>query len=104
MDKRRKPTHPGVTIKEDVLKPLNLTVTDAAKDLGVTRKALSELINERSSLSPDMAVRIGRATNTSPKSWMNMQQKLDLWESENKGFNIVPFAQVDQSQSEILEG
>jgi len=104
MERKRKPTHPGVIIKEDVLKPLNITVTDAAKDLGITRKTLSELINERSSLSPDMAVRIAKATNTSPESWMNMQQKLDLWESEHKEFNIVPFSQIDQSQSEILEG
>ena len=104
MERKRKPTHPGIIIKEDVLKPLNLSVTDAAKDLGVTRKALSELINERSSLSPDMAVRIARATNTSPESWMNMQQKLDLWESEHKEFNIIPFPQVDQSHQEILEG
>ncbi len=58
MEKRRKPTHPGVVIKEDVFKPLNLSVTNAAKELGVSRKTLSELINERSSLSPDMAVRI----------------------------------------------
>jgi addiction module HigA family antidote len=104
MEKKRKPTHPGVVVKEDILKPLNLSVTDAAKDLGVTRKALSELLNERSSLSPDMAVRIARATKTSPDSWMTMQQKLDLWESEHKKFDIVPFPQIDQSNSEILEG
>ena len=104
MERKRKPTHPGLIIKEDVLKHLNLTVTDAAKDLGVTRKTLSELINERSSLSPDMAVRIARATKTSPESWMNMQQKLDLWESEHKKFNIVPFPQGEEFPSEILEG
>ncbi len=104
MERKRKPTHPGVIIKEDILKPLNLTVTDAAKDLGVTRKTLSELLNEKSSLSPDMAVRIARATNTSPESWMNMQQKLDLWESEHKEFNIIPFPLAGQSHSEILEG
>ncbi len=104
MIKKRKPTHPGIVIKEDILKPLELTVTAAAKDLGITRKALSELINERSSLSPDMAVRIARATKTSPESWMNMQQKLDLWESENKDFNIIPFPQLGASTSDILEG
>ena len=104
MERKRKPIHPGVVIKEDVLGPLNLTVTDAAKDLGITRKALSELLNEKSSLSPDMAVRIARATNTSPESWMNMQQKLDLWESEHKEFNIIPFPSGDYSQSDILEG
>ena len=104
MMKKRKPTHPGAVIKEDVIKALELTVTDAAKDLGVTRKALSELINEKSSLSPDMAVRIARATKTSPESWMNMQLKLDLWESENKEFNIIPFPQIGSSKPEILEG
>jgi len=65
---KRKPTHPGILLKEDVLKPLGLTITDAAKDLGVSRKSLSELINERISLSPDMAVRISKATKTSPES------------------------------------
>ncbi|RKX82823.1 MAG: addiction module antidote protein, HigA family [Spirochaetes bacterium] len=102
--RKRKPTHPGVVIKEDVLKPLKLSVTDTAADLGVTRKTLSELINEKSSLSPDMAVRIARATKTSPESWMSMQQKLDLWQSENKNFNIIPFPQRVSSGSDILEG
>ena len=104
MMNKRKPTHPGIVIKEDILKPLELTVTAAAKDLGVTRKALSELINEKSSLSPDMAVHIARATKTSSESWMNMQQKLDLWVSENKDFNIIPFPRVGPSSTEILEG
>ncbi len=88
---KRKPTHPGNVLKEDVLLPLGLTVTDAAKGLGVTRKTLSELINEKSSLSPEMAVRIAKATKTSPESWMNMQVKLDLWKVENKKTKVTPF-------------
>lgn len=72
----RKPTHPGTVFLEDVMKPLNLTVTDAARMLGVSRKALSEFVNEKASLSPEMALRISKATNTSAESWMNMQQKL----------------------------
>jgi addiction module HigA family antidote len=87
----RKPTHPGIVLKEDVLVPLNLTVTEAAEDLGVSRKALSELINERAALSPDMAVRIAKATNTSAQSWLNMQSKLDLWNAEQKEYKIIPF-------------
>ena len=71
----RKPTHPGVVLLEDVIKPLGLTITDAARMLGVSRKALSEFVNEKAMLSPDMAIRIAKATNTSPESWMNMQQK-----------------------------
>ena len=78
----RKPTHPGAVFFEDVMKPLNLSVTKTAQLLGVSRKALSEFINERSSLSPDMALRISIATGTSAESWMNMQQKLTLWMAE----------------------
>ena len=54
----RKPTHPGAVFREDIMKPLNLSVTEAAKLLGVSRKALSEFINEKASLSPQMALRI----------------------------------------------
>ena len=78
----RKPTHPGVVFYEDVMKPLDLSVTKTAQILGVSRKALSEFINEKSSLSPDMALRISIATGTSAESWMNMQQKLTLWLAE----------------------
>ena len=74
----RKPTHPGTVFFEDVMKPLNLSVTGTARMLGVSRKTLSEFINEKSSLSPEMALRISKATNTSVESWMNMQQKLTL--------------------------
>lgn len=80
----RKPTHPGAVLLEDVIKPLGLTITDAAKHLGVTRTTLSELVNQKASLSPEMAVRIAEATGTSPESWMNMQIKLDLWRVRKK--------------------
>lgn len=75
----RKPTHPGEVFLKDVLEPLNISITDAAKLLGITRKTLSEFVNEKSSLSPEMAIRIAKATNTSPESWMAMQMKLTLW-------------------------
>lgn len=78
----RKPTHPGTVFLEDIIKPLNLSITRTAQLLGVSRKALSEFINEKSSLSPDMALRISIATGTSAESWMNMQQKLTLWLAE----------------------
>ncbi|MBQ6442378.1 MAG: HigA family addiction module antidote protein [Lachnospiraceae bacterium] len=88
----RKPTHPGAVFLEDVMKPLNLSVTDAASMLGVSRKTLSEFINEKSSLSPEMALRIGKATNTSVESWMNMQQKLTLWNArKHEPNNVIPF-------------
>ena len=100
----RKPVHPGVLLKEDVLIPLGLTVTKASYDLGVSRKALSELINEKASLSPDMAVRISKATNTSPESWLNMQTKLDLWVSEQKEIKVIPFPSDTQEYHKIMKG
>ena len=66
------------------MKPLGLTVTEAAKRLGVTRKTLSALLNCRASMSPEMAVRVSKATRTSPESWLFMQAKLDLWIAEQK--------------------
>ena len=89
--KKRKPTHPGKIFKLDILQPLNITITEAAKLLGITRKTLSEFVNEKSSCSPEMAIRIGMATKTSPQSWLNMQVKLDLWHAENKKISVIPF-------------
>ena len=89
MIKRRKPTHPGLVLREDVLKPLGLTVTEASKRLKVTRKTLSLLINCKSSMSPEMAVRVGKATSTTPESWLYMQAKLDLWEAEQRNMSKI---------------
>ena len=86
---RRKPTHPGNVFLEDVLKPLNLSITEAARRLGISRKALSEFVHEKVSMSPEMAIRISRATGTSVESWMNMQQKLTIWEAEQNIVNNV---------------
>jgi len=91
---RRKPTHPGEILREDVIKPLGLTVTEAAKHLGVTRKTLSALVNCKASMSPQMAVRVGKATRTSPESWLTMQAKLDLWLAEQKHTEIEEFGKV----------
>lgn len=90
----RKPTHPGEVLREDVIKPLGLTVTEAAKRLGVTRKTLSELLNCKASLSPEMAVRISKATRTTPESWLYMQAKLDLWNAEQKPTKVKAFSKA----------
>jgi addiction module HigA family antidote len=88
---KRKPTHPGEVLREDVIKPLGLTVTEAAERLGVTRKTLSALLNCKASLSPDMAIRISRATKTTPESWLYMQAKLDLWTAQKKPKKVKAF-------------
>ena len=80
------PAHPGEVIRELCIEPLELTVTDAAKALGVTRKALSELLNGHSRISPEMAIRLSIAFDTSAESWINQQAKYDLWLAEqNRG-------------------
>ena len=92
MQNKRQPTHPGEVFLEDVLKPMGITITDAAKDLGVSRKALSEFVNCKASLSPEMAIRISEATKTTPESWLNMQTKLSLWKAmQNKPVGIIAF-------------
>ena len=85
------PTHPGEIIRKDIIEPLGLTVTEAAKKLGVTRKKLSLLLNRKTSLSPEMAIRISKATNTSPESWLFMQAKLDLWNASHTEPRVEPF-------------
>ena len=76
------PPHPGEILREFCLEPLGLTVTDAANALGVTRKTLSAILNGRSGISPKMALRLGKAFNTSAESWLNQQIQYDLWQAE----------------------
>lgn len=76
------PPHPGEIIKELCLEPLGLSVTEAAKGLGVSRKTLSSIINGKAGISPEMAVRLSIAFNTSSESWINQQSQYDLWQAE----------------------
>jgi addiction module HigA family antidote len=88
MASTRKPTHPGRVLKHDVIEALGLSITEAADKLGVTRKTLSELLNEHSAMSCVMAVRVGKATNTTPESWLGMQTKLDLWKATQIAYEV----------------
>ena len=81
-DPKRKPTHPGEVLREDVLPALKMSQTELAKRLGVSRLSVSELLLEKRALSADMAIRLGRLTNTTPESWLRMQEAVDLWELE----------------------
>ena len=66
------------------MEPLFLTVSDLAETLGVSRKTLSKIINERGSITPDMALRLAKAFKTTPELWLNLQQSNDLWEASHK--------------------
>lgn len=81
-DPKRKPTHPGEVLREDVLPALKISQSEFAKRLGVSRLSVSDLLLEKRAMSPDMAMRISRLTNTTPDSWLRMQAAVDLWELE----------------------
>jgi addiction module HigA family antidote len=76
------PPHPGEVLRQLCLEPLNLTVTDAARSLGVSRKALSSILNGRAGISPEMAVRLSMAFNTCAESWLIEQAQYDLWHAK----------------------
>lgn len=76
------PPHPGEVLKELCIEPLGITVTDAAKGLGISRKTLSCILNGKAGISPEMAVRLSIAFNTSSESWLNQQSQYDLWQAE----------------------
>jgi len=79
----RQPTHPGKIIREDYLKPLSMIINEFASVLGISRKTLSKIINERGAITPDMALRLSRAFNTTPDFWLNLQKNFDLWQAEH---------------------
>ena len=74
------PPHPGGIVRRQCLEPLGLTVTRAAEGLGVTRQALSELLNGKTGISTEMAVRLAKAFGSTPEAWLGMQQAYDLWQ------------------------
>ena len=76
------PPHPGEIIREFCTEPLGLTVTSAAKSLGVSRKTFSALLNGRSGISPEMAMRLSRVFGRSPEGWLKLQLQFDLWRTQ----------------------
>ncbi len=74
----KNPPHPGRILKEDCIEPLGISVTEAALKLGISRVTLSEIINGRAGISPEMALKLGKAFNTTPEFWLNMQSQYDL--------------------------
>jgi addiction module HigA family antidote len=76
------PPHPGEIIREFCIEPLNLSVTEAADALGVTRKTLSTLLNGRSGISPEMALRLSKVFGRTPEGWLRLQLQFDLWKTQ----------------------
>ena len=79
-DPKRRPTHPGAILREDVLPALAMTQTEFAHRLGVSRLSVSDLLHEKRAMTPEMAARVARLLNTTPESWLRMQEAVDLWQ------------------------
>ncbi|MHB0915092.1 MAG: HigA family addiction module antitoxin [Thermoleophilia bacterium] len=78
---KRRPTHPGEMLREDFLPDYGLTVSGLANAVGVSRQSINELLRERRSVSPEMALRLGRLFGNSPEFWLNAQRAVDLWDA-----------------------
>ena len=75
------PPYPGIVLLEDWIKPLNFTISKFALRIGTSRKNLSEIVNGKTGISPEMALKLSKALGTSPELWLNMQQAYDLWQA-----------------------
>jgi addiction module HigA family antidote len=83
-NRKRRPTHPGEILREDVLPSAGLTQAELARVLGVSRRSVSEILHERRPVSTDMAHRLARAFGTSPEMWLGLQQDVDLWDAHRE--------------------
>lgn len=82
------PPHPGLSVRHDCLEPLGLTVTDAARILGVTRQALNNVINAKAGISPEMAIRLDKAFGGGAETWLGLQLAYDLAQVRKRGKSI----------------
>jgi addiction module HigA family antidote len=78
------PPHPGDIVREDCIKPLGISITEAAEGLGVSRQQLSALLNGRAGISPVMAIRLSKGFGGSPESWLRQQMLYDLWRARQR--------------------
>ncbi len=82
--KIRPPSHPGLILKLHYLEPSGISITDLAKELRLSRKTVSKIVNERGSVTTDVALRLSRAFDTTPELWLNLQRNYDLWHTANE--------------------
>ena len=78
---KRRPTHPGEMLREDFMPDYGLSVAKLAADVGVSRQSINELLRERRSVTPEMALRLARLFGNSPEFWLNAQRAIDLWDA-----------------------
>ena len=81
---RRKPTHPGAVLREDILPEMNLSVSELARQLRMSRQSLHRIMAEEQPISPATALKLARLLNTTPDLWLNMQRKVDLWQESRR--------------------
>lgn len=80
-NRKRRPTHPGELLREEILPATGLTQGELSRRLSISRRVLNEIINERRAVTPDVAHRLARVFDTSPELWLNLQQAVDVWEA-----------------------
>ena len=98
------PCHPGEVLKEVCLESLGLSITRAAKGLGVTRQALSDIVNCKAGISVDMALRLSKAFGSTPETWLGMQTAYDLWQARHRPETIVVERFWEPSVTVVEEG
>jgi addiction module HigA family antidote len=94
--KRRKPTHPGEILREDIFPALNMTQADIANALGVSRRSVSQILNEHRPITPDMAIRLTRFLGGTADTWLNLQRELDVWLLEQDEMKVKEYSRIAQ--------
>ncbi|SNZ06981.1 addiction module antidote protein, HigA family [Persephonella hydrogeniphila] len=84
LELEREPTHPGEILLEEFLEPLGITQTQLAKELGVSFRAINEIVNKKRGISPEMAIKLSERFGVSPEFWLGLQLDYDLWKSYQK--------------------
>jgi addiction module HigA family antidote len=97
--RNKAPGHPGMILKRLYLDALHITNAQLAKHMGVSRKTISKIVNGRGSITPEMALRLSRAFNTSPELWLNMQSAYDLWQTSHRSTDWQNVTMVNVSEA-----
>ena len=97
-NRNRRPTHPGAILREDVLPALEMTQSELAQRLGVSRLSVSELLHEKRAMTAEMAARLAKLLNTTPHSWLAMQTAVDLWELDQQPAKLASIKPLTKKQ------